>query len=123
LPEAVLEQLTRDARTQHAAAAERIVVEGQSGDDFYVIVSGDAQVTTSEKPPQLLQAGDSFGEIALLRDVPRTATVTAVSAVELLVIGRESFLSAVTGNPDSAATAHAVAAARLGSLRPDIASA
>jgi MFS family permease len=123
LPEAVLEQLARDARTVHVSAGERIVVEGEPGDDFYVVIHGDAQVTASGKPPQLLHGGDSFGEIALLRDVPRTATITATSNVELLAIGRDSFLSAVTGNPDSAAAAHAVAAARLGSLRPDIASA
>jgi MFS family permease len=123
LPEAVLEQLARDARTQHAASGDRIITAGQRGDDFYVVIDGDAEVTASGKPPQLLHEGDSFGEIALLRDVPRTATVAAASDVELLVITRESFLSAVTGNPDSAATAHAVAAARLGSLRPDIASA
>ena len=88
-----------------------------------MIVDGEAVVTASGKPPQTLHSGDSFGEIALLRDVPRTATVTATSDVELLALGRDSFLSAVTGNADSAAAAHAVAAARLGSLRPDIASA
>jgi MFS family permease len=123
LPEAVLEQLAGDARARHASAGDRIVAEGDRGDDFYVIVDGDAVVTASGKPPQTLHSGDSFGEIALLRDVPRTATVTATSDVELLALGRDSFLSAVTGNADSAAAAHAVAAARLGSLRPDIASA
>jgi hypothetical protein len=123
LPEAVLEQLAGDARAQQASAGDRIIAEGDRGDDFYVIVDGDAVVTASGKPPQPLHSGDSFGEIALLRDVPRTATVTATSDVELLALGRDSFLSAVTGNPDSAAAAHAVAATRLGSLRPDIASA
>jgi MFS family permease len=123
LPEAVLEQLAGDARAHQASAGDRIIAEGDRGDDFYVIVDGDAVVTASGKPPQPLHSGDSFGEIALLRDVPRTATVTATSDVELLALGRDSFLSAVTGNPDSAAAAHAVAATRLGSLRPDIASA
>ena len=123
LPEAVLEQLARDARTVRASAGERVVTEGERGDDFFVIVHGDAEVTTTGKPPQLLHEGESFGEIALLRDIPRTATVTATSELELVAVARESFLSAVTGNADSAAAAHAVAAARLGSLRPDIASA
>jgi CRP-like cAMP-binding protein len=123
LPEAVLEQLARDARVVDVSAGDRIIIEGERGDDFYVIVRGSAEVTASGKPQQLLQEGESFGEIALLRDVPRTATVTAAADAELLAIGRDSFLSAVTGNPDSTAAAHAVAAARLGSLRPDIASA
>jgi MFS family permease len=123
LPEAVVEQLARDARTIAVPAGGRIVTQGERGDDFYVILRGEVEVATDDKQPQLLQSGESFGEIALLRDVPRTATVTARSEVELLVIGRDGFLSAVTGHPDSAAAAHAVAAARLGSLRPDIASA
>ena len=123
LPEAVLEQLARDARTVAVPAGDRIISEGERGDDFYVIVRGGAEVVAGGKPPHLLQEGESFGEIALLRDVPRTATVTATADTELLAVGRDSFLSAVTGNADSTAAAHAVAAARLGSLRPDIASA
>jgi CRP-like cAMP-binding protein len=123
LPEAVLEQLARDGRVIKMSAGNRIISAGESGDDFYVIVQGEAEVEASGKPSRLLHEGDSFGEIALLRDVPRTATVTATSNGELLALGRDSFLSAVTGNPDSAAAAHAVAAARLGSLRPEIASA
>jgi len=123
LPEAVLEQLARDARPVDVPAGERIVTEGERGDDFYVIVRGGVEVTATGKPPQPLHEGESFGEIALLREVPRTATVIATVDAEVLAIGRDSFLSAVTGNADSAAAAHAVAAARLGSLRPDIASA
>jgi MFS family permease len=123
LPEAVLEQLARDARPVAVPAGERIVTEGERGDDFYVIVRGGVEVTATGKPPQPLHEGESFGEIALLREVPRTATVTATVDAEVLAIGRDSFLSAVTGNADSAAAAHAVAASRLGSLRPDIASA
>jgi len=123
LPEAILEQLARDAQPRKASAGERIVTEGERGDDFYVIVRGDVDVTADNEPKQTLHEGDSFGEIALLRDVPRTATVTALSDTDLLAIERDVFLGAVTGHPESAATAHAVAAARLGSLRPEIASA
>jgi MFS family permease len=123
LPAAIVEQLARDARPLHVDGGGRIVVEGERGEDFYVILNGDVEVHADGKPPQVLRRGDSFGEIALLRDVPRTATVTALSPVDLLTIDRGDFLAAVTGNPESAAAAHAVAAARLGSLRPEIASA
>jgi len=123
LPEAIVEQLARDAQPRKASAGERIVTEGERGDDFYVIVRGHVEVSADGEPKQALQEGDSFGEIALLRDVPRTATVTALSETDLLAIERDVFLGAVTGHPESAAAAHAVAAARLGSLRPEIASA
>ena len=122
LPEAVLEQLARDARPLHVHGGGRIVTEGERGDDFYVIVEGEVEVDSNGER-RGLSAGDSFGEIALLRDVPRTATVAALSDTDLLAIDRDVFLGAVTGHAESAAAAHAVAAARLGSLRPDIASA
>jgi hypothetical protein len=122
LPEAVLDQLAQDAQPLHVPGGERIVSEGERGDDFYVIVNGDVEVRADRKPRQVLREGDSFGEIALLRDVPRTATVTAISPVDLLTIGRDEFLAAVTGHPDSEAAAHAIVAARLGSLRNEVAS-
>jgi CRP-like cAMP-binding protein len=74
-------------------------------------------------PRQRLEAGDYFGEIALLRDVPRTATVVAVTELELLSVEREAFIGAVTGQPESAEAAHSVIASRLGGIRPGVASA
>ena len=58
--------------------------------------------------------GDSFGEIALLRDVPRTATVTASSAVVLLALDRRHFIPAVTGHGDAHEAAELVISSRLG---------
>ena len=56
---------------------------------------------------------DSFGEIALLRHVPRTATVTATSRLEARILAREDFLAAVTGNPESVESAEQVVSTRL----------
>jgi MFS family permease len=122
LPVAILDQLARDATTLQAPAGQRIITEGEPGDAFYVIADGEVDVAAEGKRLQSLRRGEAFGEIALLRDVPRTATVTATSPVELLMIMRDEFLAAVTGYPESAAAAHAVAAARLGTFRQDIAS-
>jgi CRP-like cAMP-binding protein len=58
-------------------------------------------------------SGESFGEIALLRRIPRTATVTALSRLEVRTLGREEFLAAVTGNPESVERAEEVVSTRL----------
>jgi CRP-like cAMP-binding protein len=63
-------------------------------------------------------AGASFGEIALLRDVPRTATATALTDVEVLALEPEVFVAAVTGHAPSRAAADAVIATRIGRLVP-----
>jgi CRP-like cAMP-binding protein len=60
-----------------------------------------------------MDTGDSFGEIALLRRIPRTATVTAMSHLEVTTLAREEFLAAVTGNPESAESAEEIVSTRL----------
>jgi CRP-like cAMP-binding protein len=75
------------------------------------------EVEAEGKPPQRLGAGDYFGEIALLRPVPRTATVVARKDGELLTLDRDEFVTAVTGHQESLEAADAVIGARLGSLR------
>lgn len=90
-----------------------IVREGDPGDRFYIVAEGELNVTQSDAPLTVLTSGDYFGEIALLRDVARTATVTAKSDVILYALDRDDFLAAVTGHPQSTEAAESVMAARL----------
>jgi MFS family permease len=122
LPEPVLEQLARDLQPVHASAGEVIIRQGDHGDLFYVVEQGELEVRVDDSLAQRVGPGDHFGEIALLEDVPRTATVVAVTDVDLLTLDRDVFVTAVTGHAESKDAAHAVIASRLGSLRPDIAS-
>jgi MFS family permease len=90
-----------------------IVREGDPGDRFYIVAEGEVDVSQDGKPVTELEAGGYFGEIALMRDLPRTATVTARTAVVLYALDREDFLAAVTGHPQSAEAAENVVGARL----------
>ncbi len=89
-----------------------IIREGDPGDRFYVIVEGEAEVRTDGRFTATLGSGSYFGEIALLKDVPRTATVAARSAMRLLALERAPFLEAVTGHPRSIEAADEVVRAR-----------
>ena len=71
--------------------------EGEPGGAFYVVESGRVAVLDDSSEIRRLRPGDAFGEIALLRSVPRTATVLALDDTELAVLSGPSFVSAVTG--------------------------
>ena len=94
-----------------------IIREGDSGDRFYLIASGEVEVTAQGKPVATLGPGDYVGEIALLRDVPRTATVTAKVPVTLYALERDDFLSAVTSHAASRTQAERVVGSRLTGLQ------
>jgi MFS family permease len=98
LPELVLERLARSAVSVSVAVGDAVFREGDDGDRFYVIESGSAEVSIGGEFVRTVTTGGSFGEIALLRDVPRTATVVATSDLTLRAIEREHFLPAVTGH-------------------------
>jgi MFS family permease len=94
------------------AAGTAIVRAGDVGDRFYLIDSGTVRIGL-EGGERQAGPGDYFGEIALLRDVPRTATVTAATATHLFALERADFLAAVTGHALAEAAAHDVVDARL----------
>src|SRR5688500_7560016 len=94
-------------------AGEAIVRQGDAGHDYFLIGAGVADVVQDGERIAVLRAGDGFGEIALLRDVPRTATVLVREAVEGFSLPRSVFLEAVTGNAASAVEAERIAAERV----------
>jgi cyclic nucleotide-binding protein/MFS transporter len=118
LPEPTLEQLAGQLIPVHVPVGREVFAEGDPGDRFYVLAEGTVDVSIGGRGISMLGPGSSFGEIALIRDVPRTATVTAQSDVELYALERDVFIAALTGHAPSAQAADAVIAARLGRLRP-----
>jgi MFS family permease len=120
LPESTLEQVATSLDEVHVPAGHEVVRQGEAGDRFYLVEQGTLDVSVDGRPGQKLGAGDSFGEIALLRDVPRTATVTARSDTVLYALERNEFLSAVTGFGPSLSAAEGVIGMRLGPGRAGI---
>lgn len=94
------------------AADTTIVRAGEVGDRFYLVESGTVRIELDGGQRQS-GAGDYFGEIALLRDVPRTATVTAETEARLFALERADFLAAVTGHALAEAAARDIVGARL----------
>jgi MFS family permease len=119
LPLAVTELLAAEVEPRQFPVGTEVIREGDPGDHFYLIVEGSATVSVHGAPRPSLRRGDCFGEIALLRDTPRTATVTAEQPLHTLALGREQFLIAVTGNPASKTAADELAAQRLSADAPD----
>ena len=113
LPPPVQERLAASAIELVVPAGEAVVEQGAVGDRFYVVEAGRAAVEVDGTRASELGPGDFFGEIALLRDVPRTATVRALEELRLYALERDVFVSAVTGHASSREAADSVVAARL----------
>jgi MFS family permease len=116
LPATAFERLVRNLERVDVDAGTIVIAEGDAGDRFFVIAEGEAEVTTSGRHVATLEEGEAFGEIALLRDVPRTATVTARTPMKLLALARGPFLAAVTGYAGSATAADRLASERLAGI-------
>jgi predicted MFS family arabinose efflux permease len=114
LPPPTLEYLASRLVRRRVRAGETIVTRGERGDRFFVIAEGTVEVAAEEGGARRLGPGEFFGEIALLRDVPRTATVVATTDVELLELPGEEFVAAVTGDAEALRAADAVVGSRLG---------
>jgi MFS family permease len=111
--EAAARRLVRFRVPAHAI----VFREGDPGDLFYVIAAGSVEISQNGVVVRTLGPGASFGEIALLRPVPRTASVVAVTDVEMWGLDRDGFLLAITGSQQAVADAHARTDAMLAADR------
>jgi hypothetical protein len=112
LPIGTLENVARRVDELDVPAGQPVVREGEPGDRFYVIAKGDFDVSCSGGAFPPLSDGDVLGEIALLRNVPRTATVTARTDAVVFALDRDSFLSAVGDHRFSTQTVDELASDR-----------
>lgn len=108
-----IESLARSLEQVEVEPRTAVIRAGDRGDRFYAIADGTVEVRRDGKPIGTLSRGDGFGEIALLRDVPRTADVVALSRSVLYALAKHDFVSAVTGHPAAAAEGDRLARERL----------
>src|SRR6185295_11559361 len=109
---ATKEQVAANLLPVSVGAGEVVIQAGDAGDRFYIVRDGELDIDAGGHHTTAHEA-DYFGEIALLRDVPRTATVKAAVDSNLYALQRVDFLSAVTGHSAAHAAGEALAATRL----------
>ena len=120
LPAPALEGLAFASVRIELAAGETVFSQGDHGDRYYVVDSRTVDVLVDGRHVREQGPGSAFGEIALVRDVPRTATIRAVGPLVLWALERHHFLAAIWASPQSAEGAERVVAARLSYARPAI---
>ena len=118
LPLNAIERLAGSLVPVSYAAGETVMREGEPGDRFFIVASGSVDVSQGGRSLRTSGPGEGVGEIALLRRVPRTATVNAAEDSVLYALESRDFLDAVTGNPHSAAEAHRIVDERLAPTEP-----
>jgi hypothetical protein len=102
----------------HVAGGDEVFRQGDHGDRFYVIEDGEAEVIGDRRLIRTLEAGDGFGEIALLRDTVRSTTVRARTPLLLYTLDRHHFVTAVSGYSSSAYEAELLVRDRLAAFKP-----
>jgi CRP/FNR family transcriptional regulator, cyclic AMP receptor protein len=123
----LFEGLSRKELAQLARVSEDVEVEpgtvlckeGDIGHEFFVIIDGKVKVTRKGRRVSVRGGGDFVGEIALIEDVPRTATVTAETPVRLFVLTRKDFRHLLDENPSVERKVMRVLARRLAEVSKD----
>jgi MFS family permease len=118
LPMPAIDELASGADRLEVAAGQDVFHQGDRGDRFYVIEEGEAEVIGDGRLVRALRPGEGFGEIALLHDTFRTATVRARTLLRLFSLDRRHFLSAVTDYESSGREADALVLDRLSTFNP-----
>ena len=108
-----LEQIAQIADEIDLREGKEMTTQGSRGREFFVVLDGDAEVTKDGRKINALSSGDFFGEIALVSDSPRTATVTATSPIRALVITDRAFKRLLQDVPEIQASVLSALAARL----------
>jgi MFS family permease len=116
-----LEGLAHRLSELEVRAGTVVIREGEPGDRFYVVAEGELDVGASGRELRRLGRGEAFGEIALLRDVPRTATVTCYTDARLYVLDKPAFLAGVASHPRASGEAERLVSERLPSQQATIA--
>jgi len=116
LDDEMQEDLASRMVERRVEGGETLVAQGEPAEDFFLIVEGAFDTQVDGKSVRTMGPGDSFGEIGLLRDTERTATVEAKEAGVVMVLSREDFLGAVSADPASMVVADAIINTRLGDL-------
>jgi CRP-like cAMP-binding protein len=98
LPSPAIEGLARNATPMEVPAGTSIIREGEAGHHFYAIADGEVAIRRGGEDLGTRGRGEGLGEIALLRDIPRTADVIAVVTTHLFALDRLAFVVAVTGH-------------------------
>ncbi len=109
----VIEQIAADLERVPVAAGGTVISQGDPGECYFIIEDGRVEVLHDGRSIATMGPGDGFGEIALLRQVPRTATVRATTALQLFRLERAAFLEAISGNLRSGHAADAIVGDRL----------
>ena len=120
LPQATIEQLAARLTRVRLPAGASVFKQGDEGDDFYVIDRGRAEVILNGQSIRALEPGDCFGEIALVRDCRRTATVRATSELTLCTLNRTVFITAVAGYSQAGRVADDVITRHLSRFDPEL---
>jgi MFS family permease len=114
LPVATTERLARNLIEVRPRDGAEVISQDDVGDRYYLIAEGQLDAFENGVYQGTMVPGEGFGEIALLREIPRTATVRAHAGAVLLALEREAFIEAVTGLPHSRLAAESLADERLG---------
>jgi hypothetical protein len=108
-----IESLARSLEEVELEPGAAVIRTGDRGDRFYAVADGTVEIWRDGRLVGTLTRGDGFGEIALLRDVPRTADVVARTRTRLYALAKHDFVAAVTGHPSAAAESERLVQERL----------